>query len=132
WLRCEDKITLIEPGLFRLEGRLDRIIKIEEKRVSLVQMETLLESHPLVSHAALVMLNQPRMQLGAVIELSEHGKAHLESEGKLSLNNLLKAQLLSQFERVTLPRRWRYPDLLPVNKQGKRIQAQLTELFDHD
>ncbi|MEI6859756.1 MAG: AMP-binding protein [Shewanella sp.] len=132
WLRCEDKITLIAPGLFRLQGRLDRIVKIEEKRISLVQMETLLENHPLVSHAALVILDQPRIQLGAVIELSDHGKAHLDREGKLSLNNLLKTQLLTLFERVTLPRRWRYPDRLPIDKQGKRVQARLTELFDHD
>ncbi|QFU24825.1 AMP-binding protein [Shewanella eurypsychrophilus] len=132
WLRCEDKIELIEPGIFHLAGRLDRIIKIEEKRVSLLQMESLLEGHPLVSQSALVMLTEPRVQLGAIIVLSAQGQAHLEAEGKLSLNNVLKAHLLTQFERVTLPRRWRYPDCLPVNSQGKRVLAQLTELFDHD
>lgn len=132
WLRCEDKIELLEPGVFHLAGRLDRIIKIEEKRVSLMQMETLLEKHLFVEQAALVMLSAPRIQLGAVIELSPQGKAHLEAEGKLNLNNLLKAHLLTQFERVTLPRRWRYPECLPVNNQGKRVQAQLIELFTHD
>ncbi|WP_076415228.1 AMP-binding protein [Shewanella sp. UCD-KL12] len=132
WLRCEDKINLIEPGRFQLEGRLDRIVKVEEKRVSLVQMEALLDSHPLVSQSALVPLTQPRPQLGVIIALSAEGKALLEAEGKLSLNNLFKTHLLSQFERVTLPRRWRYPDTLPQNEQGKRIQTELTELFDND
>jgi len=132
WLRCEDQIALLKPGEFQLQGRLDRVVKIEEKRLSLVQMEALLESHPLVGQAALLVLEQPRTQLGAVIELSQHGKEVLDAEGKLSLNNLLKAHLLTQFERVTLPKRWRYPETVPVNSQGKRSANQLSELFEHD
>ncbi len=132
WLRCDDKIQLIAPGEFVLQGRLDRIVKIEEKRLSLVQMEALLESHPLVDQAALVVLEQPRVQLGAAIRLSAEGNTLLEREGKLAVNNALKQHLLSQFERVTLPRRWRYPAALPLNTQGKRIHKELLELFLHD
>ncbi|MCL2917116.1 AMP-binding protein [Shewanella litorisediminis] len=131
-LRLEDKIAIDDNGRFVLQGRLDRIVKIEEKRLSLVQMETLLESHPLVSRAALVLLTEPRTQLGAVVELSDKGKALLAEEGKLALNNQLKAHLLTEFERVTLPRRWRYPDELPLNQQGKRVHQTLIELFTHD
>ena len=132
WLRCEDKIEPTENGQFRLKGRLDRIVKIEEKRLSLAQMETLLCSHAYVEQAALVVLPQFKSQLGAVVTLSELGKNVLQEQGKLSINNALKAHLLTQFERVTLPRRWRYPDILPLNTQGKRVTAQLVELFDHD
>ncbi|CAM4159887.1 AMP-binding protein [Shewanella aquimarina] len=132
WLRCDDKIQLIAPGEFVLQGRLDRIVKIEEKRLSLVQMEALLESHPLVDQAALVVLEQPRVSLGAAISLSAEGKTLLAQEGKLAVNNALKQHLLSQFERVTLPRRWRYPVELPLNTQGKRIHKDLLELFTHD
>ncbi len=101
--RCEDKVRLLGEGQFCLEGRLDRIVKIEEKRLSLVQMETLLNAHPWVTQSHLVLLENPRVQLGAAVELSTAGKAQLEAEGKLSINNALKAHLLSQFERVTLP-----------------------------
>lgn len=132
WLRCEDKIEPTENGQFRLKGRLDRIVKIEEKRLSLAQMETLMCSHAYVEQAALVVLPQFKSQLGAVVTLSELGKNVLQEQGKLSINNALKAHLLTQFERVTLPRRWRYPDILPLNTQGKRVTAQLVELFDHD
>ncbi|ABV89201.1 AMP-binding protein [Shewanella pealeana] len=132
WLKCDDKIALQADGKFTLQGRLDRIIKVEEKRLSLVQMESLLESHPHVAKAALVMLEQPRVQLGAAIELSAEGLLQLEANGKLALNNQLKKHLLSQFERVTLPRRWRYTEQLPVNPQGKRVQADMLALFDID
>ena len=132
WLKCDDKIELHNDGQFSLQGRLDRIIKVEEKRLSLVQMESLLESHPWVSKAALVMLEQPRTQLGAAIELTPAGVEQLEAHGKLAMNNQLKNHLLSQFERVTLPRRWRYPDELPVDQQGKRVQANMLALFDID
>ncbi|MFQ6371998.1 AMP-binding protein [Shewanella sp. YIC-542] len=131
-LRCEDKITLLDNNLFRLEGRLDRIVKIEEKRLSLTQMEALLNRHPWVQQSHLLLLESPRQQLGAVVELSAYGKQQLETEGKLSINNGLKAHLLSQFERVTLPRRWRYPTQMPMNAQGKLLQHEIVQLFDHD
>lgn len=130
--RCEDKVRLLGKGQFCLEGRLDRIVKIEEKRLSLVQMETLLNAHPWVIQSHLVLLENPRVQLGAAVELSAAGKAQLEAEGKLSINNALKAHLLSQFERVTLPRRWRYPQQLPLNAQGKLLKNDILELFDND
>ncbi|QLE87285.1 acyl-CoA synthetase [Shewanella sp. Scap07] len=132
WLKCDDKIALLSAQQFVLQGRLDRVVKIEEKRVSLEQMEALLRSHPLVDDAALVMLSQPRAGLGGVIILSQQGQQQLQAQGKLALNNSLKAQLLTQFERVTLPKRWRYPDVLPLNTQGKRIHTELVELFNHD
>ena len=132
WLRCEDKIEPTENGQFRLKGRLDRIVKIEEKRLSLAQMETLMCSHAYVEQTALVILPQFKSQLGAVVTLSELGKKVLQEQGKLSINNALKAHLLAQFERVTLPRRWRYPDILPLSTQGKRVTTELVELFNHD
>ncbi|KFZ37702.1 aconitate hydratase [Shewanella mangrovi] len=131
-LRCDDSITLLGEDLFRLEGRLDRVVKIEEKRLSLVQMETLLNSHPWVAQSYLVLLEGQRQQLGAVVELSDAGKVELNSNGKLSVNNALKNHLLNQFERVTLPRRWRYPAQLPQDPQGKIRLQEILQLFDND
>ncbi|MCE9687937.1 AMP-binding protein [Shewanella sp. AS16] len=132
WYRCDDQIEMIGEHHFRLLGRLDRIVKIEEKRVSLAQMEALLRQHPLVKDAALVLLTQPKQQLGAAVTLSDEGLALLAAAGKLNINNSLKAHLLTQFERVTLPRRWRYPNELPQSPQGKRLQADIIGLFSHD
>lgn len=132
WLKCDDKVNLVSDSEFHLLGRLDRIVKIEEKRICLVQMEQLLERHPMVSQAMLMVLEQPRMQLGAAIVLSAQGKEMLNNEGKLAVNNQLKAHLLTQFERVTLPKRWRYPEVLELTPQGKRDNQRLIELFSHD
>jgi acyl-coenzyme A synthetase/AMP-(fatty) acid ligase len=132
WLTCADKVELLGENRFRLLHRLDRIVKIEEKRLSLVQMEQLLTSHPWVCDSIIVSLEQPRKMLGAALVLTALGQKHLEEQGKLSINNDLKQHLLSQFERVTLPRRWRYLADLPHNSEGKRIQADLVALFNHD
>ncbi len=129
WFVTEDKVSIEPDGSFQLLERLDRIVKVAEKRVSLQHMEQLLSEHQFVDLAAVIMLANPKAQLGAVIELSQLGKAYLAENGKLSLNNLFKNHLLSNFERVTLPKRWRYPTQLPLNSQGKRITQQLTELF---
>lgn len=133
WHKCDDSIDLINPQQFTLLNRLDRIVKVEEKRISLVQMELLLREHPLVADAAVTMLTKPRHMLGAIMTLTDEGKKILANDGKLILNNLIKKHLLSQFERVTLPRRWRYPAAIPQNSQGKRVQAELISLFKkHD
>ncbi|UJF22504.1 AMP-binding protein [Shewanella sp. OMA3-2] len=133
WHKCDDSIELINPQQFTLLNRLDRIVKVEEKRISMVQMELLLCEHPLVLDAAVTILTKPRHMLGAIITLTDEGKKILASDGKLTINNLIKKHLLSQFERVTLPRRWRYPETIPQNSQGKRVQAELISLFKkHD
>lgn len=132
WLKCDDKIELLTDGQFRLLHRLDRIVKIEEKRLSLAQVEHLLQTHPFVSEAAVTVLEQPRIMLGAAVCLSELGQQTLKAEGKLAVNNTLKNHLLNQFKRITLPRRWRYPAHLPLNSQGKRTQSEIVALFSHD
>ncbi|WP_282109176.1 AMP-binding protein [Shewanella algicola] len=132
WVKCDDKIELLENGQFRLLHRLDRIVKIEEKRLSLAQLEHLLQSHPFVSDAAVTVLEQPRIMLGAAVCLNELGRQTLKDEGKLAINTALKNHLLSQFERITLPKRWRYPNSLPLNSQGKRTSADIAALFIHD
>lgn len=132
WIKCDDKIELLENGQFRLLHRLDRIVKIEEKRLSLAQLEHLLQTHPFVSEAAVAVLEQPRTMLGAAVCLNELGRQTLKDEGKLAINTALKNHLLSQFERITLPKRWRYPKALPLNSQGKRTSADIAALFIHD
>lgn len=136
WFQTADRAQALpegEGGGFLLRGRADRIVKIEEKRVSLTALEaTLLGTGLLREARALVlegMADHPRPQLAVVAVPSDTGWALHDTQGKRSLNEGLRAALLQTVERVALPRRWRYVRELPQNAQGKTTQADLTALF---
>ncbi len=129
WHLCDDRIELITETTFRLLGRADRVVKIEEKRVSLDEMEQLLSSSHLVSTGKMVVLPAKRSIIAAAVELSGAGKKLLNAHGKRAVNAALRELLAQRFDAVTLPRKWRYPEALPYNAQGKLTQAALTELF---
>ena len=133
WLSLADRVAALDAGRFLLKGRSDRIVKIEEKRVSLDALEQRLVRSDLVEEARLVLLGArpgAREHLAAMAVLSGAGQAFLEQHGKLELTGLLKSDLQEHVERVALPRRWRFVDRLPVNLQGKTTEAMLLALFD--
>lgn len=130
--QTEDKVLLSASGSFRLIGRLDRIVKLEEKRLSLPELEQFCLQSDLVAAASALLLQEPRVQLALVVVLSAKGQLLLRSAGKLTLNRLLKQHLLQRFERVLLPRKFRYVQALPYNNQGKLPRAQLEALFQND
>lgn len=129
WYLTSDRVELVSDSEFHLRGRVDRIAKVEGKRVSLTEVEQRLETHPLVKQARVVVLEGRRSELAAVVVLSQDGVDLLGDKGRRELNNLLGDYLLQQFERPVLPRRWRYPSSLPTNSQGKVTQDLLAELF---
>lgn len=131
-LRCEDGIELQEDGRFLLRGRLDRILKIEEKRVSLPEAEARLAEHPWVAECALIGLAGNRQYLAAAAVLNATGRAALEREGRKAVVNALRAHLRRDYEAVLLPRRWRFVERLPLNERGKLSAAALTRLFDQN
>lgn len=131
WFTTADRVAEMSPdGRFTLLGRADRIVKLEEKRVSLTAIEQCLMQSPWVSAARVLMLpGATRTELGAVVALNAAGHAALGTQGKLALNHALREHLLHVVERVALPRRWRYLNELPTNAQGKTTEALLMSLF---
>ncbi|MFA9440369.1 AMP-binding protein [Uliginosibacterium sp. sgz301328] len=128
---CADRALLHDDGRFALLGRVDRIVKVEEKRVSLDAIEThLLAMDEVDTVRALITEHGSRRLIAAVVVLSPRGRQRLATEGKRVLNAALKAHLAQHVEPVALPRRWRYVDALPINNQGKTTQAALAALFD--
>lgn len=125
----EDAIEPIPGGRFRLLGRLDRVVKIEEKRVSLPEVEGCLQAHDWVKDAACVALSGRRQILGAVVVLSISGRAGWEAHGAAFAARQLRQHLALHFDPVVLPRRWRFVDGLPLNERGKLTQATLQQLF---
>ena len=125
----DDGIELLPDGRFRLLGRLDRVVKIEAKRLSLPDMEARLAAHAWVAQAAVVVLAKQRQMIGAVVMLAPEGASLLQSMPRRQLVHTLRAHLARYFDAVLLPRHWRFVDELPVNARGKVDQAALQALF---
>ena len=130
WLDCADRILMTGAG-FELLGRQDRVVKLEEKRISLDEVEARLQGLAEVESAAVLPLLQGQRQiLGAVLVLSELGTARWAELGPGRFLLALRQQLRPWLEPVALPRSLRRVEQMPVNAQGKRPWPQLKELFD--
>ncbi|KFX71389.1 AMP-binding protein [Pseudomonas taeanensis MS-3] len=117
-------------GRFELLGRLDRIVKLEEKRISLPMLEQALASHPWVEDARLGVIQAHRAYLGALVALSDAGLHALRNQGRRTLTGQLRQHLGEHCAALALPRRWRLVRQLPLNAQGKLPQAELeTQLY---
>src|SRR5471030_2773763 len=135
WLALADRATPAAAGRLLLLGRSDRIVKIEEKRISLDAMEAALIASSLAQEARVVLCDPvagERQKLAAFIVPTASARALLQAEGKLALNARLRAVLAGVVEAVALPRRWRYLDQMPVNAQGKTTLAALLALLGDD
>ena len=130
----DDLIQPIDANSFYLLGRVDRTIKLEEKRINLAHVERCLLVHPWVSEVRILVLplsvKNNREVLAAVVELTKIAFEELEQLGKTAINNIFKQQLLTEFERISLPKKWRYVRALPYNAQGKTALNDLERLFD--
>lgn len=130
WIAMGDRARLLPESSFELLGRADRIVKVEEKRVSLDELDARLREHAWVADARTVPLPGARTLLGAALELNAAGREQLQRCGRRALGNALREHLLQFFERVLLPRKWRYVAQLPGNSQGKIARDQLLALFE--
>lgn len=130
WFRTADQAIAASNG-FLLTGRIDRIVKLEGKRISLEAIERCLALSPLIAEALVLMLDKnQRQRIAAVIVLNTEGQLVLAKLGKAALNQLLRNNLSNAIEPIAMPRSWRYLDALPVNAQGKTTLAALTALFE--
>lgn len=123
-----DAAQIAADGRFVLRGRLDRIVKLEEKRISLPMLEQALGSHDWVADARLGMIQEGRAFLGALVALSPAGVYALRNQGRRSVTDTLRRHLAAHCEAIALPRRWRLLAELPYSSQGKLAQATVDAL----
>lgn len=124
-----DAARIAEDGRFELLGRLDRIVKLEEKRISLPMLEQALVAHDWVSEARLGVVQENRASLGALLVLSDAGLRTLRNQGRRAVTEGLRRHLSEHCETLALPRRWRWLRQLPLNAQGKLPQAEVEALL---
>lgn len=119
-----------EPGQFRLLGRLDRLIKIEEKRISLDEVELRIKALDGVLDAAVLPLDQGGRQiLGVALVLTPEGMTSFTRLGHGAFLQALRQQLRPWLEPVALPRSLRLLQALPLTGAGKRDGVALRHVF---
>lgn len=128
----DDRITVLDNGGFLLEGRLDRIVKIEEKRLSLAEMEQRLKKMPSVEDASIIKLSRQRDVVCAVLQLTDEGEQLLSELGRIKITQQLKKVLSVWFDPVVLPRKWLFVNEIPLTAQGKIDFGLLSGILDSD
>ncbi|MFT4020478.1 MAG: AMP-binding protein [Acinetobacter sp.] len=134
WMLTGDRAEFSEPmttkSQFRLLGRVDRIVKLEEKRISLDQVEQQLLTLGEIEQAHVMLIQHGQRQLLACVAvLSEKSRQQLQQTGKLSIISKLKQQLELSLERLAIPRQWRFLTQLPLNSQSKLNHHDIQLLF---
>ena len=140
----EDRAEETGDG-FLLKGRRDQIVKVADKRVSLSELDRLLNAHPNIEEARVLLIEKKTKEtkekkeqdenhvtdgiLAAVIEPDPDGWTEIARHGKTEFCRKLRNLLSESVDRVTTPKRWRLVGQLPRNTQGKIEVAALRSLF---
>jgi 3-hydroxymyristoyl/3-hydroxydecanoyl-(acyl carrier protein) dehydratase len=131
-LALDDRLTQLDDGRVRLHGRQDRIVKIEEKRLSLTALEQRLQDTLWVSEAYALVLARHRDIVGIVAVLSDAGAIRMKEQGRNTFIKQLRSNLADSFDAVVLPRKWLFVNSIPLTAQGKVNQELLTSLMNTD
>jgi uncharacterized membrane protein/acyl-CoA synthetase (AMP-forming)/AMP-acid ligase II len=124
-----DVVEILEDGRFLLKGRVDSVIKIEEKRISCAEIENRISQSGLAADVCVIALEDKRQYLAAAIVFNNKGKERFNGLEKHEINTFWREYLLQYFENVVIPKKWRYPETLPFDAQGKKKKKDIELLF---
>jgi uncharacterized membrane protein/3-hydroxymyristoyl/3-hydroxydecanoyl-(acyl carrier protein) dehydratase len=127
-----DMVEMREDGRFLLKGRFDSVVKIEEKRISLPEVESRIVQSGLAADVCVISLKEKRQYLAAAIVFNDKGKEQFAGLEKHAINTFWRDYLLQYFENTVIPKRWRYVEALPVNAQGKKQKDDIKLLFSDE
>ena len=126
--RMDDAAEPLEDGRFLLRGRLDRVVKVEGKRLSLPQVEQLLGRHEWVGAACAVPLPGAQRP-GVAIVPTVAGNEALRRDGTRGVCEALRRHLARELDPTLLPRSFRFLEALPYDERGKLSAARIQRLF---
>ena len=127
-----DMVEMLEDGRFLLKGRFDSVVKIEEKRISLPEMESRIVQSGLAADVCVIFLKEKRQYLAAAVVFNDKGKEQFAGLAKHEINTFWREYLLRYFENIVIPKKWRYLEALPVNTQGKKQKDDIKLLFSSE
>lgn len=113
-----DCAKIHSDGTFTLLGRYDRIIKLNETRISLDFVESSLKSSNLIENVRVGKLDGQN-RLSAIIVLSDEGKKVFRLSGKKGIKSAIKSSLQSNAHLMSALRYFHIRSYLPYNEQGK-------------
>lgn len=113
---------------FHLLGRIDRIVKFGDKRISLVKIEQDILKHPWVTDAYIAQ-HPTHLRPAAWIALNAEGIAAYRQSGRHFVAKTLRCFLSEIQEHSGLPRYWRFASALPRNSQSKISRMDFEHVF---
>lgn len=123
--RLNDRIAINDNGTFCILGRTDKIVKIEEKKISLTEIESRIKNLSNIDHIYVFVLpNGSRDIIGCVIVND------IDKSEEKSIISFLSRELKQYIEPIAVPKRWRFIREVPMNSQGKVSLFELRELFN--
>lgn len=131
-IELDDELSLVSENEFIMAGRKDRVIKLEEKRVSLTEIEQFVNSLPEIEKSIALVLEGNRKFIGCVVHLSPTGQKKVKDSGFSQLVRDWKSKMKLRFEAITIPRKWRQVDSFSYNSQGKLQVTELLDLFANE
>jgi 3-hydroxymyristoyl/3-hydroxydecanoyl-(acyl carrier protein) dehydratase/acyl-CoA synthetase (AMP-forming)/AMP-acid ligase II len=124
-----DLVEILEDGRFLLKGRIDSVVKIEGKRISLTEMESRILQSGLACDVSVISLEDKRQYLAAAVAFNSKGKERFAGLEKYEINKFWREYLLQYFENIVIPKKWRYLEALPVDARGKKKKEDIQLLF---
>lgn len=116
---------------FYLKGRKDRIVKIEEKKIALDEVEQRIQKCDGVAQAVVVpVYKKQRLYLGAVVVLTVEGEQIRQQKNERLCIHTWQYNLQQTMETVAIPRFWRIVEEIPCNTEGKIVIKTLQEMFE--
>lgn len=109
----------------QIKNRTDRLLKINEKRISADEMEIRLRNNAFVEDCYITKHNNKLVCLCALTDL---GRNYLLQNDIVKLTKKLKQYLLNIAESV--PQRWKFIDIIPMTQQGKINKDVIEHIFD--
>jgi len=124
-----DLVEILQDGRFLLKGRIDSVVKIEEKRVSFTEIENRIAQSGLASDVCVISMEDKRQYLAAAVVFNSKGKERFNGLEKRDINKFWSEYLLQYFENIVIPKKWRYPETMPLDAQGKKKKEAIEALF---
>ena len=125
----DDCVEILEHGKINLKGRMDSIVKIEDKRVALGDIENRILETGLVNDTAALSLEGKRQFIAIIIDLNQAGEKKFEGLNKREIIRFFRLFLGQYFHPIVLPKKWRCPAKVPRNSLGKMIRSEAVSLF---